>query len=225
MMIELLTAGTPNGHKASIALEELELPYSVRAVDLGAREQKTPEFLAVNPNGRIPVIIDHDNEDFAVFESGAILHYLAEKTGKLLPEDPNQRSVAMQWLMFQMGGVGPMMGQANVFNRYTEEKIEYAILRYQNESRRLFEVLESRLKDHEFLAGEYSIADIATFPWVRTYEWGGISIEGLDNLQRWLATIEDRPAVQRGLVVPAQKEVKTEAEVEERVEEIRNFVI
>jgi GST-like protein len=225
MMIELLTAGTPNGHKASIALEELELPYSVRAVDLGAREQKTPEFLAVNPNGRIPVIIDHENDDFAVFESGAILHYLAEKTGKLLPEDPNQRSVAMQWLMFQMGGVGPMMGQANVFNRYTEEKIEYAILRYQNESRRLFEVLESRLKDHEFLAGEYSIADIATFPWVRTYEWGGISIDGLDNLQRWLATIEARPAVQRGLAVPAQKEVKTEAEVEERVEEIRNFVI
>jgi GST-like protein len=224
MMIELLTAGTPNGHKASIALEELELPYSVRAVDLGAREQKTPEFLAVNPNGRIPVIIDHENDGFAVFESGAILHYLAEKTGKLLPEDPKQRSVAMQWLMFQMGGVGPMMGQANVFNRYTEEKIEYAILRYQNESRRLFEVLESRLKDHEFLAGEYSIADIATFPWVRTYEWGGISIDGLDNLQRWLATIEARPAVQRGLAVPVQKEVKTEAEVEQRIGEIRNFV-
>ncbi len=229
-MIELLTAGTPNGQKASIALEELELPYSVRAIDLGAREQKEPEFLALNPNGRIPVIIDHDNTDhenkgFTVFESGAILHYLADKAGKLLPEDANQRSVVLQWLMFQMGGVGPMMGQANVFNRYAEEKIPYAIARYQNESRRLFEVLDSRLAEHEFLAGDYSIADIATFPWVRTYDWGGVDISGLDNLQRWLDTIAARPAVQRGLAVPATKELKTENEVNSKVEEIRNFVI
>ncbi|MBP8805335.1 MAG: glutathione S-transferase N-terminal domain-containing protein [Kofleriaceae bacterium] len=202
-MITLYTAPTPNGHKVSIALEELALPYRVHAVDLAAGEQKRSDFLALNPNGRIPVIVDHDAEDFAVFESGAILLYLAERTGQLLPSDAKGRSVVVQWLMFQMGGVGPMMGQANVFYRYFPEKLPAAIERYQKESRRLFEVLERRLSDHEYLAGAYSIADVATFPWVRTYAWSGVSIDGLPAVARWLAAIAARPAVVRGLAVPA----------------------
>jgi GSH-dependent disulfide-bond oxidoreductase len=205
-MIELLTARTPNGHKVSVALEELALPYTVRAIDLGALEQKQPWFLALNPNGRIPVIIDRDANDFVVFESGAILWYLAEKTGELLPKNARDKSVAMQWLMFQMGGVGPMMGQANVFFRYAQEKIPYAIDRYQRESRRLFEVLDERLGDSEYLAGTYSIADIANWCWVRTYEWSGASIDGLANLQRWLADIAARPAAQRGIAVPGRED-------------------
>jgi GST-like protein len=224
VMIELLTAGTPNGHKASIALEELGLDYTARGIDLGALEQKQPDFLALNPNGRIPVIVDRGNDDFVVFESGAILHYLAEKTGRLLPEDSKQRSVALQWLMFQMGGVGPMMGQANVFYRYAEEKIPFAIQRYQNESRRLFEVLDRRLGEAEYLADDYSIADIATFPWVRIHDWAGVSVEGLEHLQRWLAAIESRPAVQPGLAIPVAFEAPTKEEAEELVNDIRNFV-
>ncbi len=203
-MIELFTAGTPNGHKASILLEELAIPYRVRALSLQKNEQKEPWFLAINPNGRIPAIIDHDADDFAVFESGAILIYLAEKVGKLLPKDPKQRSRTLQWLMFQMGGVGPMMGQANVFHRYAPERIDYAIGRYQRESRRLFEVLDGQLAKEAYLAGEYSIADVATFPWVRGHDWSGVSIEGLPNLKRWLDAIEARPAVIRGLAVPAE---------------------
>jgi glutathione S-transferase len=209
-MIELVTAPTPNGHKVSVALEELALPYSVRAIDLGALEQKQPWFLALNPNGRIPVIIDRDADDFVVFESGAILWYLAQKTGELLPSDERGRSVAMQWLMFQMGGVGPMMGQANVFHRYAPEKIPYAIDRYQRESRRLFEVLDKRLGESEYLAGAYSIADIANFCWVATHEWSGASIDGLGNVERWLADIAARPAVQRGLAVPPREPVPDE---------------
>jgi GST-like protein len=201
-MIELFTARTPNGFKASIALEELGLPYTVRSIALGQNEQKEPWFLAINPNGRIPVIVDHGNDDFAVFESGAILIYLAERTGKLLPEEPKARSRVLQWLMFQMGGVGPMMGQANVFVRYAPERIEYAIGRYQRESRRLLEVLDGQLAKTQFLAGNYSIADIATFPWVRSYAWSELSIDGLDHLKRWLDEIDARPAVQRGLAVP-----------------------
>ncbi|MBL8947113.1 MAG: glutathione S-transferase N-terminal domain-containing protein [Myxococcales bacterium] len=201
-MIELFTSPTPNGRKVSVALEELGLPYTVRAIDLGKNEQKEPWFLALNPNGRIPVIIDHDADDFVVFESGAILMYLAEKTGKLLPADPKARSVAIQWLMFQMGGIGPMMGQANVFNRYAPEKIPYAIDRYTRECRRLFEVLERRLGEVEYLAGEYSIADIANWCWVKTYAWGSLDISGLPALQRWLDAIAARPAAQRGILVP-----------------------
>ena len=166
-MIELLTAATPNGHKVSIALEEMNIPYQVRAINLSALEQKQDDFLALNPNGRIPVIIDHENDDFVVFESGAILLYLAEKTGQLIPSDEKARSQVVQWLMFQMGGLGPMMGQANVFYRYAEEKIDYAIQRYQNESRRLLTVLDTQLQQHEYLAGDYSIADIANFSWAR----------------------------------------------------------
>ena len=201
-MIELYTAATPNGHKVAVALEELGLPYTVHAVDLSRGEQKTPAFLALNPNGRIPVIVDRDHDGFAVFESGAILVYLAERTGRLMPADARGRSLVMQWLMFQMAGVGPMMGQANVFYRYFPEKIQPAIDRYQNESRRLFEVLDGRLAQAEWLAGEYSIADIAHWCWVRTYRWSGVSVEGLPHLRRWLDAMKARPACQRGIEVP-----------------------
>ncbi len=163
-MIDLYTASTPNGHKVSIALEELALPYTVHAIDLAAQQQKQDWFLAMNPNGRIPVIVDRDHDDFVVFESGAILVYLAEQTGRLLPTDRVGRSRVLQWLMFQMGGVGPMMGQANVFFRYFPEKLQPAIDRYQKEGRRLLEVLDRRLGQAEYLAGELSIADVATWP-------------------------------------------------------------
>lgn len=200
-MIELYTAATPNGHKISIALEELGLPYEVHALSFDRQEQKAPEFLRINPNGRIPAIVD---DGFAVFESGAILLYLAEKTGRLLPSDPKGRSLAIQWLMFQMGGVGPMQGQANVFFRYFPEKLQGAIDRYQHETRRLYEVLDRRLGEAEYLAGDYGIADIATFPWVRIHDWAGVAIDGLEHLQRWMDAIAVRPAVQRGLQVPVR---------------------
>jgi glutathione S-transferase len=201
-MIDLYTAPTPNGHKVSIALEELGLPYEVHVVNLLAGEQKRPEYLRINPNGRIPAIVDRDEGDFAVFESGAILIYLAEKAGRLLPADRRGRSLVIQWLMFQMSGIGPMMGQANVFYRYFPEKIQPAIDRYQNECRRLFEVLDTRLRDRQWLADEYSIADIANWAWVRTYRWSGVRIEGLDHLRRWMADMAARPACQRGIAVP-----------------------
>lgn len=202
-MIELFTAATPNGWKISIALEELGLPYTTKLLTLSKLEQKEEWFLKINPNGRIPAIVDHDNGDLTVFESGAILIYLAEKTGKLLPTEPKARSRVLQWLMFQMGGVGPMMGQANVFFRYAPEKIPYAIDRYQREVRRLFEVLERQLENNVFIAGpDYSIADIALFPWVSGYEWSGVSIDGLPGLKRWLDLVGARPAVQKGRTIP-----------------------
>ena len=211
-MIELYTSPTPNGHKASVTLEELELPYECHAIDLSSNAQKEEWFLKLNPNGRIPVIVDHDpdgsgkNDDpFAVFETGAIMVYLAEKTGRLLPSDLRGRSRTMQWLMFQMGGIGPMMGQANVFFRYYPEKIQPAIDRYQHETRRLFEVLDRGLSDTEWLAGsEFTIADIANWCWVRTYKWSGVSVEGLPNLRRWLDAIKERPACRRGIEVPVK---------------------
>lgn len=201
-MIDLYTSATPNGWKASVALEELNVPYETHAISLSKGVQKEAWFLKINPNGRIPAIVDRDEGDFAVFESGAILIYLAEKTGRLMPTDRKGRSLVIQWLMFQMGGIGPMMGQANVFYRYWHEKYQPAIDRYQNESRRLFEVLNGRLADREYLAGDYSIADIANFCWVKTYPWSGVSVEGLDHLHRWLQAIEARPAVQQGVKVP-----------------------
>jgi glutathione S-transferase len=201
-MIDLYTAATPNGWKASVTLEELALPYCVKPIDLGAKQQKQAWYLKINPNGRIPAIIDHDEGDLTVFESGAIMIYLAEKTGRLLATDVRRRSLALQWLMFQMSGVGPMMGQANVFFRYWPEKIQPVIERYQNEGRRLFEALDRRLGEAEYLADDFSIADIANWAWVRTYPWSGVSIEGLSNLQRWLAIVEARPASQRGVKVP-----------------------
>ncbi|MBB6341712.1 GST-like protein [Pseudomonas fluvialis] len=204
-MIELYTAATPNGQKISIALEELGLPYRVHALSFDRKEQKAPEYLKINPNGRIPAIVDTESEDFAVFESGAILLYLAEKTGQLMPADAKGRSTVIQWLMFQMGGVGPMQGQANVFFRYFPEKLQGAIDRYQNETRRLYEVLDTRLGEVEYLAGDYSIADIATYPWVRIHDWSGVSVDGLPHLQRWMDALAARPAVQRGLQVPQRE--------------------
>ncbi|MEI8298739.1 MAG: glutathione S-transferase N-terminal domain-containing protein [Pseudomonadota bacterium] len=197
-MIDLYTAATPNGWKVSIALEELALPYQVRLVGLGQGEQRAPDYLRLNPNGKIPTIVDHARGGFTVFESGAILIYLAEKTGRLLPADPEGRSLVLQWLMFQMGGVGPMMGQANVFLRYAPEKIPYAIDRYQREVRRLFEVLDGRLAEHEFLAGDYSIADIANWSWAHLFAWSGVGIDGLVHLSRWIEAIAERPATVLG---------------------------
>ncbi len=207
-MIELYTAATPNGHKISIALEELQLPYSVTHLNLGELDQKKPDFMALNPNGRIPAIIDHDNNDLAVFESGAILVYLAEKTGRLMPSDLKGRTLVMQWLMFQMSGVGPMQGQSNVFTRYFPEHIPAAIKRYQNETRRLYEVLDKRLQQAAYLAGEYSIADIATYPWVKIHAWSGVSIDGLQHLHSWMQRVGQRPAVQKGLEIPPRAEPK-----------------
>lgn len=203
-MIDLYTAATPNGWKASITLEELELPYEMHVLKLGEGEQRQPWFLAINPNGRIPAIVDRDEDDFAIFESGAIMMWLAEKTGRLLPTDAKGRSRVVQWLMFQMGGVGPMMGQANVFTRYFPEQLPSVIERYRREGRRLFEALDRRLGESEWLGDDYSIADIANYSWVCTHEWPGIPVEGLENLQRWMAAMAARPAVQRGLVRPAR---------------------
>jgi glutathione S-transferase len=201
-VIDLYTAPTPNGRKVSIALEELGAAYEVHAVDLKSGAQKAPGFLAINPNGRIPAIVDRGADDFAVFESGAILIYLAETFGRLLPGTVKGRSVVIQWLMWQMGGLGPMHGQANVFNRYFPEKIPAVIKRYQDETMRLFGVMEQRLAGEEFLAGEYSIADIACWPWVMQHDWAGLEIGHLPNLQRWLGDIGARPAVKRGAAVP-----------------------
>ena len=201
-MIDLYTSATPNGWKVTIALEELELPYKLHAVNLSAGEQHSKELLTLNLNGRIPVIVDREKDNFIVFESGAILLYLAEKTGKLMPKDVKGRSLVMQWLMFQMGGIGPMQGQAVVFERYFPEDVPQARARYKNETRRLYEVLDSRLGQVEFLAGEYSVADIATWAWVHTYRWPRIPVDGLENLRRWIKVISERPACQRGISIP-----------------------
>ena len=218
-MIDLYTAPTPNGYKVSITLEELEIPYEVHVVDLASGAQKEPWFLAINPNGRIPAMIDRTNGDFAVFESGAMMLYLAEKAGRLIPSDEKGRSLVVQWLMFQMGGLGPMMGQANVFTRYFPEVIPPAIERYRRESRRLLEVLDTRLAAHEWLAGDYSIADIANFAWARIHEWPGVDVGGLDHLQRWMDAIAARPAVQRGLAVPPRQDDET------RIERARKLLV
>jgi len=201
-LIDLYTWATPNGRKISIALEEMDLPYTVHPVELKTGAQKNPEFLKINPNGRIPAIVDRGNNNFVVFESGAILIYLAEKTGRLLPLDADGRSRVLQWLMWQMGGLGPMHGQANVFVRYFPEKIPSVIERYQTETRRLLGVMNGHLEKNEFLAGAYSIADIACWPWVGQVEWADLSLDGLPHLQRWYETIGRRPAVQRGAAIP-----------------------
>ncbi len=214
-MIELYTAPTPNGYKASIALEEMEIPYTVHTINLGEGEQKSAEFLRLCPNGRIPAIVDTDEDNLAVFESGAIMIYLAEKCGKFLPTDIKGRSRVIQWLMFQMGGIGPMMGQANVFFRYFPEKIQPAIDRYQAEGRRLFEVLDRQLADNEYLAGDYSIADMANWAWVRTHSWSGIEVDGLDHLNRWMGVIRERPRAVRGVKVPIDIAELMNAEKEE----------
>ncbi|MHB1218407.1 MAG: glutathione S-transferase family protein [Alphaproteobacteria bacterium] len=204
-MIDLYTWGTPNGRKVSIALEELALPYKVHPIDIGKGDQFKPEYLAINPNGKIPAIVDPggpDGKPISVFESGAILIYLAEKTGELLPKDARGRSVAIQWLMFQMGGVGPMFGQAHHFRRFAPEKIPYAVGRYTNETRRLYGVLDRRLAETEHLAGDYSIADIATYPWVSRHEWQGVALTEFPSVKRWFDALSARPAVARGMAVP-----------------------
>lgn len=203
MGITLYTAATPNGWKASITLEELELPYELKTISFDDNEQKSDWYVKINPNGRIPALVD---DGFPIFESGAIMTYLAEKTGKLMPSDPQGKSKVMQWLMFQMGGVGPMMGQANVFFRYFPEKIQPAIDRYQRETRRLLEVLDNRLAESEYLADDYSIADIANWSWVHSYQWSGVNIDGLDHLARWIDLVGARPAVQRGRDIPTPRD-------------------
>ena len=205
-MIELYTAPTPNGHKVSCTLEAMNLEYNAKLVNLSDGDQHKPEFLKISPNGRIPAIIDRGNNNLHMFESGAIMIYLAEKTGLLMPDDPLKKAKVLEWLMFQMGGVGPMMGQANVFFRYFPEKIQPAIDRYQNEGRRLFEVLDTHLAKQDWLAKDYSIADIANWCWVRTYKWSGISIEGLNNLERWMKAMYDQPGMSKGLEVPIKME-------------------
>ena len=224
MSITLYTAATPNGYKVSVALEEMGLDYTVRKLDLMAGEQKQQWFLDLCPNGRIPALTDGN---FAIFESGAILVYLAEKTGQFMPSDVEGRSRVMQWLMFQMGGVGPMMGQANVFFRYFPEKIPAAIARYQGEGRRLFTVLDAQLAKTEYLAGnDYSIADMANWCWTRTASWSGIDVEGLPNLSRWHEAIAARPAAQRGIAVPedAGARLKNDADGKKFAEGARTMV-
>jgi GST-like protein len=201
-MIHLYTSSTPNGHKVSCMLEAIEMTYEIHTVNLGEGDQRKPEFLKISPNGRIPAIVDTDNDDLSIFESGAIMLYLAEKSGKLIPSDIKGRAKVIEWLMFQMGGIGPMMGQANVFSRYFPEKIQPAIDRYQNESRRLFEVLDIQLSKNEWLAGEYSIADIANWCWVRTHNWSGVSLEGLEYLEKWKNKMYDQPGMLKGTKVP-----------------------
>jgi len=203
--IELYTWSTPNGRKISIVLEELGLAYRVHPINISKDEQFTPDFLKISPNNKIPAIVDPDGPDgqpIAVFESGAILLYLAEKTGRLMPRDPRGRYEALQWLMWQMGGFGPMLGQAHHFRRFAKEQIAYAIDRYSNEARRLYDVLDRRLGEVDYVAGDYSVADIATFPWAARHEWQGIALEDFPNVKRWYDAIAARPAVKKGMAVP-----------------------
>ncbi|KAF1031517.1 MAG: Disulfide-bond oxidoreductase YfcG [Burkholderia lata] len=206
-MIDVYSWATPNGHKVHIMLEETGLAYRVHPVDIGAGDQFKPEFLTISPNNKIPAIVDPDGpggQPISLFESGAILIYLAEKTGKFLPTDPTARYATLEWLMFQMGGVGPMLGQAHHFRLYAPEKIEYAVNRYTNEAKRLYNVMDKRLGESEYLAGDtYTIADIATFPWTRSWQNQGIVLDELPNVKRWYDAIAARPAVQRGVEVLA----------------------
>ena len=201
-MIDLYTFTTPNGRKASIMLEEVDLPYNVHKIDITKNEQFTPEYIAINPNSKIPAIVDSDS-GITVFESGAILMYLAEKTGKLLPSDQKGRYLVIEWLMLQMGSIGPMFGQLNHFKKFASEKIPYAVERYEKETLRLYSVLDRQLQDNEFICGDYSIADVATYPWVAVYEFQGLSLDNHPNLKRWVETVQQRPAVQQGMKVPA----------------------
>ena len=203
-MIQLYTWGTPNGKKISIMLEEIELPYEVHAINIGKGDQFKPEYLAINPNNKIPSIIDSDGpggQPLKLFESGAILMYLAEKSGQFWPQETRKRYEVIQWLMFQMGGVGPMFGQANYFFRL-QENVPYAIERYHKEALRLYNVLNQRLGEQEYLAGEYSIADIATYPWVWRHEMHQVKLEEFPDVKRWYDAIAARPAVKRGMEIP-----------------------
>ena len=203
-MIDFYTWSTPNGRKVSIMLEEIGLPYTPHAVDINKDEQFKPEFLKISPNNRIPAIVDRDN-GLALFESGAILLYLAEKSGKLMPKDEKGRWHAVQWLMWQMGGVGPMLGQAHHFVRFNAGKAPYAEERFVKEGKRLYGVLDRRLAEAPYVAGEYSIADIAIWPWISRFEWQTIDIKAFPNVVRWYKAIAARPAVQRGYDVPVKQ--------------------
>ena len=221
-MIDLYTAATPNGKKISIMLEELGAAYRVHALDLSEFEHKEPWFLEINPNGKIPAIVDND-DGTAVFESGAILIYLADKFGSLLPPvGDGRRTACVQWLMFQMSAVGPMQGQLNVFLKYAPEKIPYAIRRYTEETKRLYSVLDERLSRVEYIAGEYSIADIATWPWINAYDWVRLDLEDFPNLVRWRAAVGERPAVIKGSGIPASPE--EEETEEEKIRRIRKLL-
>ena len=207
-MIDLYTWSTPNGRKVSIMLEELGLPYTVHAIDIGKGDQFKPEFVAVSPNSKIPAIVDSEGPEgmpYALFESGAILLYLAEKTSRFLSTRATERFDAMQWLMFQMGGVGPMFGQTHHFLRAAPEPVPYAIARYSKETRRLYAVLEQRLAGRDWLAVDYSVADIATYPWVARHDWHKVELADFPNVKRWFDAIGARPAVQRGMKVPAPR--------------------
>jgi GST-like protein len=204
-MIDLYTWTTPNGRKASIFLEEAGLPYRVHPVDISKGDQFKPDYVAINPNSKIPAIVDEEGPDgkpIAVFESGAILIYLADKTGRFLPTDARRRTLALEWLMLQMASVGPMFGQTHHFRRFAPEQIPYAIERYSKETARLYGVLDRRLGEAEYLAGEYGIADMATYPWVARHEWQGVTLDEFKNVRRWFDAISARPAVQRGMQVP-----------------------
>ena len=202
-MIDFYTAATPNGWKVAIALEEMELAYTPHVLNLSARTQHEDWFLAMNPNGRIPVIVDRDADDLTIFETGAIVLYLAEKSGKFMPKSRKGYYAAMQWLMFQMSGIGPMQGQAVAFERYFPEDVPAARKRYHNETRRLYKVLNFHLADHEWLADEYSIADMANWSWIRSHRWARVPTEGLEHLERWMAAMAARPGCQRGVNVPS----------------------
>jgi GST-like protein len=200
-MIDLYTWTTPNGRKVSIALEEMGLPYTVHPIDIGKDEQFAPDFLKISPNNRIPAIVDRD-ADYALFESGAILMYLAEKTGKLMPKDTASRYRVIEWLMWQMGGIGPMLGQAHHFLKFNAGKAPYAEERYANEAKRLYKVLNGRLEGRDFVAGDYSIADISIWPWISRFEWQRIELNDYPNVKRWYLEIAKRPAVMKGYAVP-----------------------
>ena len=202
-MIDLYTWTTPNGRKVSIALEELGLPYTVHAIDINKNEQFAPDFLKISPNNKIPAIVDRDG-DYPLFESGAILMYLAEKTGKLMPKDTASRYRVIEWVMFQMGGIGPMLGQAHHFLKYNRGKAPYAEERYGKEAKRLYKVLDTRLVGRHFLVDDYSIADIATWPWISRFEWQDIDLNEFPNVKRWYLEIAKRPAVQKGYQVPKE---------------------
>ena len=221
-MIDVYTWPTPNGHKVHIMLAECGLPYTVPAIDIGAGDQFGPAFLAISPNNKIPAIADSEGPDgrpMSLFESGAILLYLAGKTGKFLPADVRGRYLALQWLMFQMGSVGPMFGQAHHFRAYAKERLDYAVNRYTSEAKRLYGVMDRRLGEVPYFAGEYSIADIAVFPWTRSHERQGVDLGDYPNVKRWFDAIDSRPAVQRGLQVLADRR-KPVAQLDEKAREV-----
>ena len=220
-MIDLYTWGTPNGHKIHIMLEETGLPYRVIPVDIGRGDQFSPGFLKISPNNKMPAMVDPDGpggRPYSMFESGAMLLYLAEKTGRFMPQDKAGRFLVTQWLMFQMGSIGPLFGQAHHFRSYAPEKIAYAIDRYTNEAGRLYGVMDRRLAEVPYLAGDYSIADMATFPWTRSYEGQGQKLEDFPNVKRWFEAIAARPAVQRGLKVLADR--RREGPMDEKTREM-----